>query len=133
MDAGNSSDHVEKFYNGLRDLSLKLPDFTVITHWHWDHTFGMHASSGKTVACHLTSEKLIEFAKAEGGSEATLKAAYADKAKWTAVRDDLVAGQLLGVTVTPGLFYNGYFLTPEGLPLDNAGFEKSMRAMLQTG
>jgi protein-disulfide isomerase len=81
----------------------------------------------------LTSEKLIEFAKAEGGSEATLKAAYADKAKWTAVRDDLVAGQLLGVTVTPGLFYNGYFLTPEGLPLDNAGFEKSMRTMLQTG
>jgi protein-disulfide isomerase len=81
----------------------------------------------------LTDEMLLEFAKAEGGSEATLKAAYADKAKWAAVREDLVAGQLLGVTVTPGLFHNGYFLTPEGLPLDHAGFDKSLRAMLQAG
>jgi protein-disulfide isomerase len=80
-----------------------------------------------------TNEKLIEFAKAEGGSEETLKAAYADKAKWAAVKEDMLAGQLLGVTVTPGLFYNGYYMTPEGLPRDTAAFEKSLRAMLQTG
>jgi protein-disulfide isomerase len=81
----------------------------------------------------LTNEKLIEYAKAEGGSEETLKAAYADKAKWAAVKEDLLAGQLLGVTLTPGLFYNGYFMTPEGLPLDTAAFDKSLRAMLKTG
>src|SRR5262245_35360735 len=33
----------------------------------------------------LTPEKLAEFAAAEGGSAATLEAAYADKAKWAAV------------------------------------------------
>jgi protein-disulfide isomerase len=81
----------------------------------------------------LTNEKLIEYAKAEGGSEETLKAAYADKAKWAAVKEDLLAGQLLGITLTPGLFYNGYFITPEGLPLDNAAFDKSLRAMLKAG
>jgi protein-disulfide isomerase len=81
----------------------------------------------------LTNEKLIEFAKAEGGSEETLKAAYADKAKWAAVKADLLAGQLLDITLTPGLFYNGYFMTPEGLPVDTVAFDKSLRAMLKTG
>ncbi len=81
----------------------------------------------------LTAEKLAAFAKAEGGSEKTLKAAYADAAKWTAVKEDLLAGRLLGVTRTPGLFFNGYFMTPDGMPLDIAAFDKSLRAMLKAG
>ena len=78
----------------------------------------------------LTPAKLAEFAKAEGGSQKTLDAAYADKAKWAAVKDDLHAGRLLGVTRTPGLFYNGYFMTPDGIPLDLKAFDKSLRKML---
>ena len=58
------------FYRALRELDLRLPDFTVITHWHWDHTFGMHAVSGKTVACHLTNEKLSEVQEWEWTDEA---------------------------------------------------------------
>jgi hypothetical protein len=49
------------------------------------------------------------------------------------VKEDLIAGRLLGVARTPGLFYNGYFLTPNGIPLDLASFDKSLRAMLQQG
>jgi len=79
----------------------------------------------------LTPEKLAEFAKAEGGSEEALQAAYADPAKWAAVKEDLLAGHLLGVKATPGLFYNGYFLTPQGLPGDKKAFDASLRAMLQ--
>ena len=70
VDAGNSSDHVEKFYRELRELGLRLPDFTIITHWHWDHTFGMHSVSGKTVASHLTNGKLSEVQKWEWTDEA---------------------------------------------------------------
>lgn len=81
----------------------------------------------------LTPEKIAAFAQAEGGSEETLVAAYADKAKWDAVKADLIAGQLLGVRVTPGLFYNGYLLTPNGMPNDRDAFEKSLRKMLQLG
>jgi protein-disulfide isomerase len=81
----------------------------------------------------LTPEMLSDFAKAEGGSEETLQAAYADPAKWAAVKQDLLAGHLLGVTATPGLFYNGYFLTPQGLPFDKKAFDASLRAMLQHG
>jgi protein-disulfide isomerase len=79
----------------------------------------------------LTPEKLTEFAIAEGGSEATLRSAYADKSKWAAVKDDFLAGQLLGINTTPGLFYDGYFLTPLGVPLDLPAFDKSLRAMVQ--
>ena len=81
----------------------------------------------------LTPAKLAEFAKAEGGTPETLKQAYADKAKWAAVKEDLLAGRLLGVTRTPGMFHNGYFMTPEGMPRDIKAFDKSLRAMLQAG
>ena len=70
VDAGNSSAHVEKFYRSLREMGLRLPDFTVITHWHWDHSFGMHAVSGQTVAGHLTNRRLGEIQKWEWTDEA---------------------------------------------------------------
>jgi glyoxylase-like metal-dependent hydrolase (beta-lactamase superfamily II) len=70
IDAGNSSDHVEKFYRELRISGLRPPDFTVITHWHWDHSFGIHAVSGKTIAGYLTNEKLAEVQKWEWTDEA---------------------------------------------------------------
>ena len=38
VDAGNSRRHVEKFYAALDAAELRRPDFTVLTHWHWDHT-----------------------------------------------------------------------------------------------
>ena len=61
VDAGHSSSHVEDLYAELEAHSLPLPDLTVITHWHWDHTFGMHAVHGKTIACPVTNRKLIEI------------------------------------------------------------------------
>ena len=73
IDAGNSSEHVDKFYGELRSWSLRLPDFTIITHWHWDHTFGMQAVSGKTVAGHFTNHRLGEIQKWEWSDEAMKK------------------------------------------------------------
>lgn len=60
IDAGNSDKHVEKFYDELKKANLRLPDYTVITHWHWDHTFGMHVAVGKTIAGKATNSKLKE-------------------------------------------------------------------------
>ena len=60
VDAGNSRKHVEKFYRELQAMGLPEPTFTGITHWHWDHTFGMHAVSGTTIASSLTNRKLNE-------------------------------------------------------------------------
>ena len=61
VDAGHSSSHVQDFYEELETNSLPLPDITVITHWHWDHTFGMHAVHGRTLALAETNRKLEEL------------------------------------------------------------------------
>ena len=58
IDAGNSPAHVEKFYRALEAEDLRKPEITVLTHWHWDHTFGMRAVVGKTAASTRTNEKL---------------------------------------------------------------------------
>ena len=44
VDAGNSKAHVEKFYRALKEPGFPLPDCTFISHWHWDHTFGLQKS-----------------------------------------------------------------------------------------
>ena len=43
VDAGYSFCHVKDFYEAIELNKFRTPDFTVITHWHYDHTFGMHA------------------------------------------------------------------------------------------
>ena len=58
IDAGNSPSHVELFYCGLDKFHLPKPDYVAITHWHWDHTFGMCAVDAKTISSRLTNEQL---------------------------------------------------------------------------
>ncbi|MDR7811132.1 MBL fold metallo-hydrolase [Lacrimispora sp.] len=65
IDAGNSKKHVELFYEALCKEGLKKPGITAVTHWHWDHTFGMHAVEGITIAHKKTNSKLGEMAKWE--------------------------------------------------------------------
>ena len=57
VDAGNSRRHVEKFYaalDALRSFGGRI--LQVLTHWHWDHTFGLHAVDGAAIACEATNE-----------------------------------------------------------------------------
>lgn len=70
VDAGNSAGHVNKFYRALKERNLRLPDFTVLTHWHWDHTFAMHAVSGRTAAGHLTNRELEKVQRWQWTGEA---------------------------------------------------------------
>ncbi len=60
IDAGSCKSHVEEFYQELKNEGMELPKYTVITHWHWDHTFGMPYVHGKTIASELTNRKLKE-------------------------------------------------------------------------
>ncbi len=61
VDAGHSAAHVREFYALLEKENLPLPDITVLTHWHWDHTFGMHAVHGLTLANGRTNRYLAEW------------------------------------------------------------------------
>ena len=86
VDAGHSKDHTNEFYKELEEAHLELPKLTVITHWHWDHTFGMHAIKGLSLANELTKGHLIEAVKKikEEGEESflsldeTIRLEYAD-------------------------------------------------------
>lgn len=63
IDAGHSEAHLREFYDLLQKAGLPLPSLTVITHWHWDHTFAMHAVNGLTIANKTTNWHLLEFMK----------------------------------------------------------------------
>lgn len=43
IDAGNSEAHTQLFLEKLATQDIRKPDFVVLTHWHWDHIFGMSA------------------------------------------------------------------------------------------
>ena len=61
IDAGHSDIHVKDFYALLEKENLPLPSLTVLTHWHWDHTFGMHAVNGLCIANEKTNSHLLEW------------------------------------------------------------------------
>ncbi|GLC81634.1 MBL fold metallo-hydrolase [Lacrimispora brassicae] len=65
VDAGNSQKHIESFHEALDREGLKKPDMIAVTHWHWDHTFGMHSVEGITIAHEKTNDKLREMARWE--------------------------------------------------------------------
>ena len=60
IDAGHSAAHTREFYALLEKENLPLPSMTVLTHWHWDHTFGMHAVNGLCIATELTDRHLAQ-------------------------------------------------------------------------
>ena len=61
IDAGHSAAHTKEFYALLAGEGLPLPSLTVLTHWHWDHTFGMHAVNGLCLANEKTNRYLLEW------------------------------------------------------------------------
>ena len=63
IDAGHSAAHTGEFYTLLKNENLPLPAVTVLTHWHWDHTFGMHAVNGLCLANEKTNKYLLEWKK----------------------------------------------------------------------
>lgn len=58
VDAGASPAHVQAFYRAIEEYGFPLPRLTVITHWHWDHTFGLCAAVGETLATEATCAQL---------------------------------------------------------------------------
>jgi glyoxylase-like metal-dependent hydrolase (beta-lactamase superfamily II) len=73
VDAGNSDKHVELFQQAIAEYGLPTPDYVAITHWHWDHTFGIHAVKGKVIASRLTNHQLEKMKVWEWTEEAMVK------------------------------------------------------------
>ena len=58
FDAGNSAANVEKLKGELTAGGLPLPDLVAVSHWHWDHSFGMAAWGVSTIAGRDTDRQL---------------------------------------------------------------------------
>ena len=64
IDAGNSEAHAQLFLSELEKLRIPSPRMVVLTHWHWDHIFGLPALDIPSIASNLTKaemEKLIPY------------------------------------------------------------------------
>jgi len=62
-DAGNSAKHVEKLKNELSEQGLPHPDFVLLSHWHWDHSFGAKFWNAPVIAGRKTDEQLQKVAE----------------------------------------------------------------------
>lgn len=63
FDAGNSEAHVALMKEALARQGLPNPAFVALSHWHWDHSFGMHAWGVPAIAGRETNEKLSQVQK----------------------------------------------------------------------
>ena len=64
VDAGFSSTHAAEFCGKVKELGQRRPDFVFLTHYHWDHTFGLAGVSDMvSLALRCTNEKLDELAE----------------------------------------------------------------------
>ncbi|RDU37313.1 MBL fold metallo-hydrolase [Neobacillus piezotolerans] len=77
IDAGNSEDHAQYFVNELSKMGIGNPNIVVLTHWHWDHIFGLSALPNTvSIASEKTKkemEKLIPFSWSDEALDARVK------------------------------------------------------------
>ncbi|MCP3738120.1 MBL fold metallo-hydrolase [Rossellomorea sp. BNER] len=60
IDAGNSSSHAKLFQDQLEEHNIS-GDWLVLTHWHWDHIFGMSEVQLPIIAHSMTHDKIKEL------------------------------------------------------------------------
>ena len=59
IDTGNSKKHLKYFYKKLKKQKLPMPKYSIITHHHWDHSFGLYYSDTISFGLKETQENLI--------------------------------------------------------------------------
>jgi glyoxylase-like metal-dependent hydrolase (beta-lactamase superfamily II) len=98
IDAGNSEDHALTFLSELSKRQVAKADMVVLTHWHWDHIFGLSALDGLlSISSDLTKsemKKLIPLSWSDEALEERVKAgteiefcATAIKKEYVGIRD----------------------------------------------
>lgn len=59
IDSGNSKKHVKYFYKKIKKHKLPLPKYSIITHNHWDHSFGLAYTNTTSIGLEKTNEILL--------------------------------------------------------------------------
>lgn len=61
LDVGASPRHHGEFMDALDRVGVRRPARAVLTHWHWDHVFGLGAFAGPVIAHRETAERLARM------------------------------------------------------------------------
>ncbi|KKK38215.1 hydrolase [Mesobacillus campisalis] len=73
VDSGNSPAHATDFLGLVGKMDIPPVKFVLITHWHWDHIFGMNTMDLLTISHEDTKEKL-QYLKTLKWDDASLDA-----------------------------------------------------------
>jgi glyoxylase-like metal-dependent hydrolase (beta-lactamase superfamily II) len=73
VDSGNSPAHASDFLELVKSMDTSPLKFVVITHWHWDHIFGVKTMDLLTISTEETKKKL-EYLKTLKWNDASLDA-----------------------------------------------------------
>lgn len=58
VDSGNSPAHAGEFLRHVAGMNVPPPRYLAITHWHWDHVFGISTMNLTTITSHQTGAHL---------------------------------------------------------------------------
>lgn len=61
VDSGNSPAHASHFLNEVEKMDIAPVQLLVITHWHWDHIFGIHTMGLLTLSYEETKKKINDL------------------------------------------------------------------------
>ncbi|MEH7011523.1 MBL fold metallo-hydrolase [Neobacillus niacini] len=73
VDSGNSPAHARDFLNLVKKMDIPPVKFVVITHWHWDHIFGIKTMGLITIS-HDETKKKLDYLKTLKWDDASLDA-----------------------------------------------------------
>lgn len=72
IDAGNSEAHARLFLDKLTGLGIAAPALAAVTHWHWDHVFGMSALMRMPTISTAKTVKKLESLKSLSWDDASI-------------------------------------------------------------
>ncbi len=73
VDSGNSPAHAKDFLKQVDQVDNKTPRIVAITHWHWDHIFGIQTMDLPTIS-HEETKKIVDYLKTLKWDDASLDA-----------------------------------------------------------
>lgn len=62
VDSGNSPGHANDFLSLVEKMDISPVKFVIITHWHWDHIFGLNTMNLIAISTNETKKK-VEYLK----------------------------------------------------------------------
>lgn len=74
VDGGVTPDRAREFVSLLRRETGRGADFAAVTHWHWDHTFGLPGIDAPVLACVETARHIARMAGYSSWSDEALEA-----------------------------------------------------------